>query len=112
MRTPATPEQTQLETRPSPPGRHSRAAAPGPAAGRTLARRAAPLVLAALPLLVVLGAAAFLRFWQLDAVGFNSDEAAYTCTAASIAGNPAMLPIFRAHPVLFHFRAGGAWAAA
>jgi hypothetical protein len=35
-------------------------------------------VLAALPLLVVLGAAAFLRFWQLDAVGFNGDEAVYT----------------------------------
>jgi len=69
-----------------------------------LVRRAAPLALAALPLLVVLGAATFLRFWQLDAVGFNSDEAVYTGTAASIAGNPAMLPIFpifRAHPVLF-----------
>ena len=47
---------------------------------------------------------AFLRFWQLDAVGFNSDEAVYTGTAASIAGNPALggiFPIFRAHPVLF-----------
>ena len=104
MRTPATPEQTQIETRPAPPGRHARAATPGPAAGRTLRRRAASLALAALPLMVVLGAATFLRFWQLDAVGFNSDEAVYTGTAASIAGNPAMLPIFpifRAHPVLF-----------
>src|SRR6476469_6613281 len=57
-----------------------------------------------LPVLAVLAVAAFLRFWQLDAVGFNSDEAVYTATAASIAGNQSLsgiFPIFRAHPVLF-----------
>ena len=98
------PEQAQVETRPSPPGRHSRTAAPGPAAGRTLARRAGPLALAALPLLAVLALATFLRFWQLDRVGFNSDEAVYSGTAASIAGNDGdapMFPIFRAHPLFF-----------
>jgi 4-amino-4-deoxy-L-arabinose transferase-like glycosyltransferase len=48
--------------------------------------------------------AAFLRFWQLTAVGFNTDEAVYTGSAASIADNSslaAMFPVFRAHPLLF-----------
>jgi uncharacterized membrane protein len=50
----------------------------------------------------VLAVAAFLRFWQLDKVGFNSDEAVYSGTAASLAGNDVMrtmFPIFRAHPL-------------
>jgi 4-amino-4-deoxy-L-arabinose transferase-like glycosyltransferase len=68
---------------------------------RHLARRLLPAVL---PVLAILAFAAFLRFWQLDKIGFNSDEAVYTGTAASIAGNESMaaiFPIFRAHPVLF-----------
>ncbi|MER5203462.1 glycosyltransferase family 39 protein [Streptomyces sp. NPDC002825] len=62
------------------------------------------LVRGALPLTAVLALAAFLRFWQLTQIGFNSDEAVYTGTAASLAGDPAMqpvFPVFRAHPVLF-----------
>ncbi|MFI0926710.1 ArnT family glycosyltransferase [Streptomyces sp. NPDC021012] len=58
----------------------------------------------ALPLTAVLALAAFLRFWQLTAIGLNSDEAVYTGTAASLAGDPTMqtvFPVFRAHPVLF-----------
>ena len=57
-----------------------------------------------LPLAVVLGLAVFLRFWQLSAIGFNSDEAVYTGSAASIAGNGTLqqlFPVFRAHPLLF-----------
>jgi dolichol-phosphate mannosyltransferase len=57
-----------------------------------------------LPLAVVLGLAVFLRFWQLSAIGFNSDEAVYTGSAASIAGDPTLqqlFPVFRAHPLLF-----------
>ena len=57
-----------------------------------------------LPLTAVMALSAFLRFWQLTAVGFNSDEAVYTGSAASIAGNSplaAMFPVFRAHPLLF-----------
>lgn len=57
-----------------------------------------------LPILAVLVVAGALRFWDLAGVGLNSDEAVYTGTAASIAGNPAftgLFPIFRAHPVLF-----------
>jgi 4-amino-4-deoxy-L-arabinose transferase-like glycosyltransferase len=45
------------------------------------------------------------RGWQLDAVGFNSDEAVYAGQAASISGDPTTLPyfpVFRAHPLLFH----------
>jgi len=52
---------------------------------------------------VLVGLAA--RLWQLDAVGFNSDEAVYAGQAASIAGDPQSLeffPIFRAHPLLVH----------
>jgi hypothetical protein len=56
------------------------------------------------PLTGVLAVAVLLRFWRLTAVGLNSDEAVYTGTAASLAGNDilgSMFPVFRAHPVLF-----------
>ncbi|MEN3308718.1 MAG: hypothetical protein V7603_4920, partial [Micromonosporaceae bacterium] len=56
------------------------------------------------PLAAIGGVAAFLRFWQLTRIGFNSDEAVYAGTAASIAGDQslrAMFPVFRAHPLLF-----------
>lgn len=58
----------------------------------------------ALPLLGVLAVAAFMRLWQLGAVGLNSDEVVYTGSAASLAGDKtlgAMFPVFRAHPLLF-----------
>jgi 4-amino-4-deoxy-L-arabinose transferase-like glycosyltransferase len=60
-----------------------------------------------LPLLILflaLLAAALLRFWRLDNLGFNSDEAVYSGQAASIAGNEKLspyFPVFRAHPLLF-----------
>jgi 4-amino-4-deoxy-L-arabinose transferase-like glycosyltransferase len=66
--------------------------------------RARKLLVRAGPITVVVGIAAFLRFWQLAAIGFNSDEAVYAGTAASIAGDQSlrsMFPVFRAHPVLF-----------
>lgn len=34
-----------------------------------------PTLVSALPVVAVLGLAAILRFWQLDKVGFSSDEA-------------------------------------
>jgi len=55
-------------------------------------------------LAALLVGAAFLRVWQLDAVGFNSDETVYVGQAAAIAHVPALepyFPIFRAHPLLF-----------
>jgi 4-amino-4-deoxy-L-arabinose transferase-like glycosyltransferase len=53
---------------------------------------------------LVAGPAAGLRLWNLNALGFNSDEAVYAGQAAAIAGNPqlsALFPVFRAHPLLF-----------
>ncbi len=59
---------------------------------------------------VILGLAiiggAFLRIWQINAMGFNTDEAVYAGQAAAIAGVPVLkdiFPIFRAHPLLFQF---------
>lgn len=45
-----------------------------------------------------------LRLINLNAFGFNSDEAVYAGQAASLAGNPLFVnqfPVFRAHPLLF-----------
>jgi hypothetical protein len=56
------------------------------------------------PLLLILAAAALVRLWQINDVGFNSDEAVYAGQAASIADDPVLgelFPVFRAHPLLF-----------
>jgi 4-amino-4-deoxy-L-arabinose transferase-like glycosyltransferase len=53
---------------------------------------------------VGLALAAFLRLWQLNKLGFNSDEAVYSGQAAAIANDPVLtpfFPVFRAHPLLF-----------
>ncbi len=52
----------------------------------------------------VLAIGSFIRVWQINAVGFNSDEAVYAGQAASIANETDLVeffPIFRAHPLLF-----------
>jgi uncharacterized membrane protein len=57
-------------------------------------------------LVVALTLGVFLRIWQLNAIGYNTDEAVYTGQAAAIAGVPDLknlFPIFRAHPLLFQF---------
>lgn len=57
-------------------------------------------------LAAILAAGAFLRLWQLQALGFNSDEAVYAGQAAALAQDPALgevFPIFRAHPLLVQF---------
>lgn len=62
--------------------------------------RAVPLQ-AQLGAILALGAA--LRVWQLNQVGFNSDEAVYSGQAAAIAedsGLEDLFPVFRAHPLL------------
>jgi hypothetical protein len=54
---------------------------------------------------LALVSAAALRLWQLNALGFNSDEAVYAGQAASLAGNTLFMgqfPVFRAHPMLIH----------
>jgi 4-amino-4-deoxy-L-arabinose transferase-like glycosyltransferase len=57
-----------------------------------------------IPLVIVLVIGAAVRLWQLDAHGYNSDEAVYAGQAAAIADDPVLqqfFPIFRAHPILF-----------
>jgi hypothetical protein len=54
-------------------------------------------------LLVIFGIGGFLRLWQLGAVGYNSDEAVYSGTAAALAGDQRLtqfFPVFRAHPIM------------
>jgi 4-amino-4-deoxy-L-arabinose transferase-like glycosyltransferase len=56
-----------------------------------------------LVLAAITAVAALFRFRELGAVGFNSDEAVYTGTGASLAGDESMralFPVFRAHPLL------------
>jgi hypothetical protein len=55
-------------------------------------------------LVVVVVAGAFLRLWQINSLGYNSDEAVYAGQGAAIAAVPTLkeiFPIFRAHPLLF-----------
>lgn len=54
-------------------------------------------------LTAVAALAVVVRIWELDALGFNSDEAVYAGQAAALAGNPRyadLFPVFRAHPML------------
>ncbi|MCH8850901.1 MAG: glycosyltransferase family 39 protein [Chloroflexi bacterium] len=63
-------------------------------------------VVVAAGLAATLGACAYLRLWDIGAVGFNSDEAVYSGQAATLAGLPEYaenFSIFRAHPLLFQF---------
>lgn len=57
-----------------------------------------------LVLMIVLGTT--LRFWNINTLGYNSDEAVYTGQAAALAGDADLstfFPIFRAHPMVFQF---------
>ncbi len=57
-------------------------------------------------LLVVVATGAFLRLWQINYLGYNSDEAVYAGQGAAIAAAPILkdiFPVFRAHPLLFQF---------
>jgi Dolichyl-phosphate-mannose-protein mannosyltransferase len=79
----------------------------------TLSSRAAPgyrltTLAGAVPpraqLTAILALATLVRVWQLNGVGFNSDEAVYSGQAAAIAENSELedlFPVFRAHPLLF-----------
>ncbi len=61
-------------------------------------------VTALLAVAAVAAPAAVLRLWNVNALGFNSDEAVYAGQAAAIAGDPRvslLFPVFRAHPLLF-----------
>jgi Dolichyl-phosphate-mannose-protein mannosyltransferase len=53
-------------------------------------------------LAAILALAAFVRLWQINALGYNSDEAVYSGQGAAIADDPLseFFPAFRAHPLL------------
>lgn len=57
-------------------------------------------------LAISMAVGAFLRIWQINAMGYNTDEAVYAGQAAAMAGIEGLkeiFPIFRAHPLLFQF---------
>lgn len=57
-------------------------------------------------LFLVVGVGAALRFWNINMLGYNSDEAVYTGQAAALSGDAALsqyFPIFRAHPMVFQY---------
>jgi len=59
-----------------------------------------------LALAAIVAVGAILRMWQINGLGFNSDEAVYAGQGAAIAADPTLkeiFPIFRAHPLLFQF---------
>ncbi len=64
------------------------------------------IMLSRLLLVAAVSAGCFLRIWQINAMGYNTDEAVYAGQAAAIAGVPVLkdiFPVFRAHPLLFQF---------
>ncbi|HEY3312196.1 MAG TPA: glycosyltransferase family 39 protein [Anaerolineales bacterium] len=64
------------------------------------------VVLSRLIVALSMVAGAFVRLWQINAMGYNTDEAVYAGQAAAIAGVPVLkdiFPVFRAHPLLFQF---------
>ena len=63
-------------------------------------------VISRMILALSLAVGTFLRVWQINAMGYNTDEAVYAGQAAAIAGVPILkdiFPVFRAHPLLFQF---------
>ena len=55
---------------------------------------------------IVLLAAAVVRLWAINSVGFNNDEAVYSGQGAALAADPiysGLFAIFRAHPLLVQF---------
>jgi len=75
-------------------------------AGATIRGRSWSHIAAWMLPVAILALAAFVRLWQIDAIGFNTDEAVYTGQAAALANDAdlkAFFPIFRAHPLLFQF---------
>ncbi len=74
--------------------------------GLVLERVQLGAVVQRLLLVLVFAGGAFLRLWQINALGFNTDEAVYAGQAAGIVGDPSLapyFPVFRAHPLLFQF---------
>ena len=80
--------------------------ASGSIGARDVSKTSALSLAAPATLVLVLGAGAFLRFWKINELGYNSDEAVYSGQAASLAGDVDLsqfFPIFRAHPMVFQY---------
>jgi hypothetical protein len=78
---------------------------------RTRIDRAA--LVGTLTLAAILVVGAWVRLWQVGAIGFNTDEAVYVGQAAAIANDPELkpfFPLFRAHPLLYQFLLAGVFA--
>jgi MFS family permease len=100
LRTPAPPGELQPA---APPG-ELRDARPPARPDRPAPLRRAGQLPARVHLAAILALAAGLRVWELNDVGYNSDEAVYSGQAAAIAGDEELkelFPVFRAHPLLF-----------
>jgi hypothetical protein len=64
------------------------------------------VMVARLIMVVAMASGAFLRIWEINVMGYNTDEAVYAGQAAAISGVPGLkdiFPVFRAHPLLFQF---------
>ena len=64
------------------------------------------VVVSRVVLALALAVGSFMRLWQINAMGYNTDEAVYAGQAAAIGGIPVLkdiFPIFRAHPLLVQF---------
>jgi predicted membrane-bound dolichyl-phosphate-mannose-protein mannosyltransferase len=84
--------------------RQERARGPADRARDAATRQMARVAGANKLLLGVLALATLVRLWQINAVGYNSDEAVYGGQGASIANDATLepyFPTFRAHPLLF-----------
>ncbi len=70
------------------------------------ASRLNEVVVSRVLLALALAGGAYLRLWQINAMGYNTDEAVYAGQAAAISGIAGLkdiFPVFRAHPLLVQF---------
>lgn len=75
-------------------------------AGTQLMPAVTEITISRLILFLSIAVGGFLRIWQINVMGYNTDEAVYSGQAAAIAGVEGLkdlFPIFRAHPLLFQF---------
>jgi len=79
---------------------------PGAGLRLLIATSSSSIVAERVLLVIVIAIGMLLRLWQINTLGYNSDEAVYAGQGAAIAALPILkdiFPIFRAHPLLFQF---------
>jgi hypothetical protein len=75
-------------------------------AGAAASARAVAAAVRIAPIVAIVAVGVTLRLWNINAFGYNSDEAVYAGQAAGMVGDPDLrpyFPVFRAHPLLFQF---------